>query len=313
MSRSIWTTRRLRTPGSQLVLVFAVALSTGCSSLQHVTAPLLPSLDRDWQRSMARLPTAEFQDGRVQIHGIRDFVHTNGDDYIENYLDATYNLDDVVGVDFVMAPIAKESSFAHTMLSFRFRDGRVLSVSVEARLEKGEHYHPLPASVHQFELMYVVATERDVIMRRTKSGVDVHIYPMRVSSGETKSLLVAVLHRVNKLAREPEFYDTLTNNCTTNIVRHINSLSPARIPLNWRVLFPGYSDRLAYDLGLIDTNLPFAAARRGARVNDRAQPHLSTLAFSAALRSTTIAVAKNREEPAPRLGIFPGDRPSSRR
>ena len=299
-----------RSPLGALTMI--VAMSAGCTGLRQVTAPLLPSLDRDWQRPMARLATAEFQDGRVRIHGIRDFTYITGDEYIENYHVASYLLDDVVGVDFVMASFAKETSLAHTMLSFHFRDGRVLSVSAEARLEKGERYHPLPGSVHQFELMYVVATERDVVTLRTKHrNTDVYIYPMRVSSEETKALLISVLHRVNKLASEPEFYDTLTNNCTTNIIRHVNNLSPGRIPLNWRVLFPGYSDKLAYELGLIDTNLPFAAAKKAARVNDRVQPHLSSTAFSAALRATSTDVARILEAATPAREKSPGDRPSS--
>jgi hypothetical protein len=236
---------------------------------------------------LAGLPSAEFRDDQVFIHGVRDFIYLGEDQFVERYHDDTFDLGDVVGVDFVMVPFAETPTLAHTMLSFRFGDGRVLGVSAEARLEQDEKYHPVPGAVHKYELMYVLATERDLVTLRTEHrNSDVYIYPIRVTPEQSKQLLVDVLHRVNKLSAEPEFYDTVTNNCTTNIVRHVNRLSPGRIPLNWRVLLPGYSDQLAYALGLLDTELPYEEAKRLARVNDRVNPNLSVNAFSAALRST---------------------------
>ena len=265
----------------------ALTTLTSCSRFYSLTDPLVPSLSRDWQPLLAGLPSAEFRDDQVFIHGVRDFIYLGEDQFVERYHDDTFDLGDVVGVDFVMVPFAETPTLAHTMLSFRFGDGRVLGVSAEARLEQDEKYHPVPGAVHKYELMYVLATERDLVTLRTEHrNSDVYIYPIRVTPEQSKQLLVDVLHRVNKLSAEPEFYDTVTNNCTTNIVRHVNRLSPGRIPLNWRVLLPGYSDQLAYALGLLDTELPYEEAKRLARVNDRVNPNLSVNAFSAALRST---------------------------
>ena len=257
----------------------------------------MPSLSRDWQATHAAMPSAEFADGKVHVRGIRDFLYLSEDQYVPRYFDDTFELDGIEGVDFVMVPFAETPTLAHTMLSFRFRDGRVLGVSAEARLEEGETYHPVSGAVHQFELMYVVATERDLVALRTEHrDVDVFIHPIRIRPDRAKLLLVDVLHRVNKLASEPEFYDTVTNNCTTNIVRHVNNLSPGRVPLSWRVLLPGYSDQLAYELGLLETDLPFEEARRLAQVNDRVNPDLPIKAFSARLRNTRLAFAPETGE-----------------
>jgi hypothetical protein len=92
------------------------------------------------------------------------------------------------------------------------------------------------------------------------------------------------MKRVNQLHDQPEFYDTLRNNCTTNIVRHINTLAPGRIPYDYRVLLPGYADSLAYELGLIDNSLPFADVRRRARVSDRILEYKNDARFSARIR-----------------------------
>ena len=53
---------------------------------------------------------------------------------------------------------------------------------------------------------------------------------------------------------------------------------------SYKVLLPGYSDELAYDLGLIDTDLPFAEAQRRFRIDEKAQRLGDGEGFSAAIR-----------------------------
>ncbi|MBI2480636.1 MAG: DUF4105 domain-containing protein [Planctomycetia bacterium] len=101
---------------------------------------------------------------------------------------------------------------------------------------------------------------------------------------QSRELFMDVMQRVNELAEVPEFYDTLSNNCTTNIVSHLNRLRPGRIPYDVRVLLPGYSDVLAYELGLLDTSLPFPEARRRARVTEIANRFADSKQFSTLIR-----------------------------
>ncbi len=70
-----------------------------------------------------------------------------------------------------------------------------------------------------------------------------------------------MLGRANKLAHEPEFYNTITNNCANNLVAHVNNVVPRKIPYNYQVLFPGMSDRLVYDMGLIKSSGTFEQTR----------------------------------------------------
>jgi hypothetical protein len=72
--------------------------------------------------------------------------------------------------------------------------------------------------------------------------------------------------------------------CTTNIVRHVNELVPGRVPFSYKVLLPGYSDELAYDLGLIDTRLPFPEAQRHFRIDEDAQGLAGREDFSKQIR-----------------------------
>jgi hypothetical protein len=133
--------------------------------------------------------------------------------------------------------------------------------------------------------MYVIGDERDLIPLRTDvRKVDVFLYPGRATPDQVQDLLVDMLERTNKLQRVPEYYDTINNNCTTNLVNHINKLRPGRIPKDVRVLLPGHSDKLAYDLGLLDVSEPFEIARNNARITSRAQIFRDSPDFSARIR-----------------------------
>src|SRR5262249_37060058 len=57
---------------------------------------------------------------------------------------------------------------AHTFVSFNLDDGTPpVCVSIEIRPEVGEEFDPLAAMFKQFELIYVVGDERDLVRVRT--------------------------------------------------------------------------------------------------------------------------------------------------
>lgn len=248
-----------------------------------------PSNDRDWVSELKLLASAEFDGNKVRIHNIRNAQFFSYRDCLVDYYDKTYDLTKLQTVDFIMIPFNDNRAIAHTMLSFGFENGDHVGVSAEVRLEKGESYGASSGLFNQFELIYVVADERDLLpVRAEYRNVDVLLYRTTATPEMARKLFVDVLKRVNQLEKEPEFYDTLSNNCTTNIVRHINTLAPDRIPYDYRVLLPGFADSLAYELGLIDTSKPFAEVRRNARVNDAVLKYKDDLRFSQRIRGETV-------------------------
>ncbi len=290
---------------SHCCLVVLLLLAAGCQSWRlpeldpAPDAPLLPSLEpaedlakpfrpsnhRQWEHDQAVLPRAVFHGDRVTVQNIRNCNYFTTDDYIVHHYDRTFDLRDLESVDFIMVPFAETPALGHTMMSFGFAGGDYLCVSVEIRKEKGERYGPLRGFFNQYELMYVLGDERDLIGLRANHRLDdVYVHRTRATPEQARELFADVMQRVNKLAEEPEFYNTLTNNCTTNIRNHINRLSPDRVPYDYRVLLPGYSDELAYDLGLLATDGPFSAARRRARVTRQAFMHRGDPDFSVAIR-----------------------------
>jgi hypothetical protein len=251
---------------------------TGCKAFA-------PSNDRDWAADQAVLSTAEFAGDEVQVCNVRFCNYHTSDNYDLRHEDRTYRLADLETVDFIVVPFGDMPNLAHTMLSFGFKGENYLAVSVEIRKEKGERYSALKGLLRQYELMYVVADERDLIKVRSNLRLeDVYIYRAKATPAQARDLFVDVMRRVNKLAAEPEFYDAVTNNCTTNIVQHINHLSPGRIQYSAKVLLPGHSDRLAYDLGLIESDTDFERTRLRARINELAYAHRDSPDFSAMIR-----------------------------
>jgi hypothetical protein len=77
------------------------------------------------------------------------------------------------------------------------------------------------------------------------------------------------LNRADKLTKEPEFYNTLWNTCTTSILKHVNSLKKEKISwIDFKILLPSNSDKIAYDLWLIDTELTLEEARKYYEINE---------------------------------------------
>lgn len=246
-----------------------------------------PSNERDWTLDQERLPWAEFKGRRVDVHNVRFARYRSATDFDVVWEDRSYDFDRLESAWFVVEPFESPDweGPAHTLMSFGFAGGDYLAVSVEIRKEKGEEFSPWKGLLRQYEVMYVVGDERDLIQLRANHRRDpVYLYPVRAPRERIEQMLVNMLRRANHLRENPEHYNTLTNTCTTNIVRHVNELVPGRVPWSYKLLLPGYSDELAYELGLIDTDLPFPEAKRHFRVDDDALRAAGREDFSRAIR-----------------------------
>lgn len=140
--------------------------------------------------------------------------------------------------------------------------------------------------LNQYELAYVVATEDDIIKLRTNYRKNqVYMYPINTSKENIQALFRSMLIRADKLTREPEFYNTLWNNCTTSILRHVNSLRTNKLFGGKYTLLPAHSDEVIYDAGLIDTSIPLSELRIKSRIDERARSISGEEIFSEKIRS----------------------------
>ena len=243
-----------------------------------------PSNDRAWTLDQQILPQATFNNDTVTISNIRNFSYQSVSDYTPAYYDKTVNLNDLKSLDYIVEPFGNMGA-AHTFLSFGFESGDYIAISVEIRKEIGESFSPIKGLLRSYELMYVIADEKDVLKLRTNYRKDtVYLYPVNTTKDKIKELFVDMLSRANTLYEKPEFYNTLTSTCTTNIVGHINKISPKRVPWDVRLLFPENSDALAYELGLIDNSIPLEKLRESHKINEKAEKYADSPDFSKLIR-----------------------------
>jgi hypothetical protein len=245
-----------------------------------------PSNQRNWSVGQERLPHAALAGDSVIIRDVRNFDYdTVGNPTALRYEARSYDLRQLQTVWFVLAPFEPDNRGpAHSFLSFGFADSQYLAISVEARKEKDESYSILKGILKRYEIMYVIGDERDLVRLRVARGDQVYMYPIKAAPEKVRALFVQMLERANHLRAEPEFYNTLTNNCTTNILNHANSVATRKIPYGREVLLPGYADQLARELGLIDTDLPIEEARRRFQINSRARAAFYDSLFSTRIR-----------------------------
>ncbi len=248
---------------------------------------------QQWSPNQAVLPSADFQGNHVTVNNIRNTEYRSADDYSVRHYSKTFDLEKLDSVDFIVVPFNDIPGGAHTFLSFGFDGTDYVGVSVEVRRRPGEDFAPIKSMLQPTELMYVVADERDLIQLRTIHWMsDVYMYRAQAPRAQLQQLFVSVMNRANKLAQEPEYYNLISNNCTTNIVRHINEIAPNKVPYTVQVLFPAYSDQLAYNLKLIKVDENFERTKQGARINEVAYIHREHPNFSVKIREghPTLAV-----------------------
>ncbi|MES2820906.1 MAG: DUF4105 domain-containing protein [Pseudomonadota bacterium] len=247
-----------------------------------------PSNSRDWQTDVALLPYATIAGDQIKVHNIRNFDYRSETDYTPAYYDKTFDLSKLEGVDLV-ASYWMGPAIAHVFLSFAFADGEHLAVSIETRKEKGESYSTLKGFFRQYELYYVVADERDVIRVRTNYRRDppeqVYLYRLKAPIENGRRLFLEYLQRMNALKARPEFYNTLTTNCTTQIWMNTR-VNPQHVPLDWKLLASGYVPEYLYQHDRLEsTGQAFSDVRRQALINPRAAAADGAADFSRLIRT----------------------------
>lgn len=266
----------------RLVLAGFLAAFAG---LVAVWLGIPPSNHRDWQPEVAVAPRAVRAGERVTIHGVRNFDYRTETDFVPRWETRTYDLAALDSLDLVAVYWAGKA-VAHIMLSFGFGGRDFVAVSIETRRERHERYATLPGFFKQYELVYVVADERDVLRVRTtyrQPQEDVYLYRVRAIPDRIRAIFLDYVREMNELHARPRFYNTLTSNCTTDVLVHTRVV-PEGPRWSWKVLLSGYAPEYAYELGWLDTSRPFPELERLSRINRRAHAAGADPAFSQRVR-----------------------------
>ncbi|MGA8654561.1 MAG: DUF4105 domain-containing protein [Chthoniobacterales bacterium] len=243
-----------------------------------------PPNTRDWQPEVAQTPYAEIEGDRVVIHNFRNFDYVTKTDFNPRWETRTVHLSNLRTVDF-FTNYWGSTLICHTFVSFDFGPEGYVCISIETRMAKGQAYSALAGLYRQFELYYVIGDERDIVRLRTNYRLeDVYLYHLIPATPErSRALFLDYLQSANELHDRPQWYNELLSNCTSNIRLHIKHIGSAR-PWDWQLLVNGSIDEHAYDLGAIDTSLPFVELKRLSHINDRARAADQDPAFSSRIR-----------------------------
>lgn len=251
-----------------------------------------PSNDRDWRPDVAVLPYAEINGDTITVHNIRNCDYRSETDYTVHYYDRTFDLSKLQSVDFFVVYWGSPM-IAHTMLSFGFGNGQYLCFSIETRNQKGVGYSAIKGLFRQFEITYVVADERDLVRLRTNyRGEQVYLYRLNVDPTMAKAVLLDYFTEINHLKDHPEWYNAVSDNCTTSIHKHTYAYAK-KVRWDWRILINGYVDELAYQVGTLDRSLPFPELKARSLINDRAKAADQDPDFSARIREGLPAFPAN--------------------
>ena len=235
---------------------------------------LKPSNDRVWVADNKELAFVKFKGEEVIIKNIRDFNWRSTRDYDEKWIDKNFDMTKVSKIWFILEYFdPKKRQMAHTIMSFEFEDGTRITCSIEVRREIGEKYHPIKGLFRKYELIYVWATERDSIgvRGRCRKNSVTHLFEAIVlGEGNERNLLESYLKRTNKLYEKPEWYNTITNTCTTNIVRHVNEVYPGRVPKAVAIFLPGLSPKLLHKNNLVKINNNLEESLKNSIIDNKA-------------------------------------------
>lgn len=246
-----------------------------------------PSHDRNWLPEVSRMPRAEIDGDFVKLYDVRDFDYVTETEYTPRYVSREVRLSELEGVDLAVCYWGS-GRFAHPILSFRFKDQAPISFSIETRKEVGESYSAFLGFFHQYELIYIVAEERDVLRLRThlRQGEWAYLYKTFPGKERAKLLFLDYLRRVNELYAKPKFYNALTSNCTTNVRIHVTASTNGKAaPWDIRILLNGKMDELAYERGLLDDSITFEELKSASKIDPDVWKRGDPMSYSDAIRS----------------------------
>jgi hypothetical protein len=249
---------------------------------------LKPSNDRQWQLDDSQTPWAEISGDVVTIHNFRNCSYRTEADYTCEWLTKTVALSQLRGID-VFVTYWGSPWIAHPIVSFQFGDNDHVAASIETRDQVGQGYSAVRGFFRQYELLYVLADERDPVRLRTnyRTGEDVYLFRTTAGPEWSRLLFLQYLEQANKLRNHPKWYNAATDNCTTNIFTQMAATGhlPAGSSLHdWWILLNGRGLEILYRNGNFAGSLPFPELMERAHINSVAHTVNDAPDFSRRIR-----------------------------
>ena len=235
---------------------------------------------------MEVLPRAEIAGDMLHVRNFRNFSYSASGEAVPRYEERTYDLAKLLSIDYFLAHWSGPT-MAHTLVSFGFDDGQFLCVSVEARRQRWQSYSPLWGLFRSYQLFFVLGDERDIVRLRTNIRREqVYMYRVRLGPQQLRRLVLDYVTRIETLAAQPAWYNSVASNCTTNLFYH------NRVPVPWwlkpNIFLNGLSARAMYRLGFLDNSLPYRELQARCAIRERALAAGDAADFSQQIRAQIV-------------------------
>lgn len=242
-----------------------------------------PSDHRHWSPEFARTPSVAIEGDVVTFTNFRNFDYHPDGTPIERWETRSVHLSKLRHMDFFLTYWGS-TLVGHPVFSFDFGDEGHIAFSIESRREKGEIYGLISSLYKQFELIYVVAPESDIMRSRTnfRKGEEVYLYRLHIKETTARLRFSEYLDSINRFHEKPAWYNVITSNCTTAVRGQFTTAE--RNTRDWRIIFNGKLDELINERGIFYNKVPFAELKRRSHINPAAQANPAAETFSDVIR-----------------------------
>jgi len=186
---------------------------------------------------------------------------------IHTWETVTINPEKLLRAYMIVKPFAPKFLAAHTLLAFTFAPGGAVAgngeetetivLTIEAYKKIGQTYGLLKTMKKEFDIVWILATLRNYAGLNINFNADtdnaLDVYPINFTLEQSKALLAETIRQAC-VNRKGEYYHTIRNNCTNNVVILLNSALPKERQVKlWAIPSFIYNPKATMPLSVIKT------------------------------------------------------------
>ena len=197
-----------------------------------------------WQYT---LEVNRLDDGKYELLNVRDFVYRSEKDFDVQYRTMTVDPDRISSIDAVFSHWDNMEEIAHSMLGLNFADGTTVVISLETRLPEGATQNGIDGLYRRYGLAMLAGTPDDFYgLRVDHRGETLYVYRLNLDRRELHDTVFSIFEQAAELRRAPQFYNTLSRNCTTGLLPMLPT-ADRDLDVDIRVMLNGMAAKLLFE------------------------------------------------------------------